>query len=79
MAVGVVLGARLERLDLDIVVPLCLLGLVGATIRSSRTRIVMVVAGAVAFVTAGWPNGTGLLAAIGAGALAGLVVEGGAA
>jgi predicted branched-subunit amino acid permease len=78
MAAGVVLGARLERLDLDIVVPLCLLGLVGATIRSSRTRIVMVVAGAVAFVTAGWPNGTGLLAAIGAGALAGLVVERGA-
>ena len=77
MAAGVVLGARLEQLDLDIVVPLCLIGLVGATIRSSHTRIVMVVAGVVAFVTAGWPNGTGLLAAIAAGAVAGLVLEGG--
>ena len=34
MAVGAVLGARLDWLDLQIVVPLCLLGLVGPGLRS---------------------------------------------
>jgi branched chain amino acid efflux pump len=78
MAAGVVLGARLERVDLDIVVPLCLLGLIGATFRNGRARLVMLAAGTVAVVTTGWPNGTGLLAAIGAGAPAGLALDGGA-
>jgi predicted branched-subunit amino acid permease len=75
MAVGAVLGARLDWLDLQIAVPLCLLALVGTGLRRSGTRLVIVVAGVVALLTASWPSGTGLLAAIAAGSLAGVAVE----
>lgn len=72
MAVGVVLGGRLDGLHLDIAVPLCLLGLVGAGLRAAGGRSVIVIAAAVALLTASWPAGTGLLAAVGAGCAAGL-------
>jgi predicted branched-subunit amino acid permease len=75
MAVGAALGARLDWLDLQIAVPLCLLALVGTGIRTPGTRSVIVVAGTVALLTASWPSGTGLLAAVAAGSVTGLAVE----
>jgi predicted branched-subunit amino acid permease len=75
MAVGAVLGARLDWLDLQIAVPLCLLALVGPGLRARGTRLVIVVAGAVALLTASWPSGTGLLAAIAAGCITALAID----
>jgi predicted branched-subunit amino acid permease len=72
MAVGVLMGARLDWLDLQIFIPLCLLGLVGAGLRAAGARSVMVVAAVVALVTASWPAGTGLLTAMVAGCATGL-------
>ena len=66
------LGARLDWLDLEVVVPLCLLGLVGPELRARDSRSVIIVAGAIAVLTASWPAGTGLLAAIAGGCAAGL-------
>ena len=73
MAVGAMVGPRLDGLDLQIVVPLCLLALVGSALRDAASRRVVAAAAVVAFLTVHWPSGTGLLAAIAAGALAGLV------
>ena len=75
MAVGAVLGARLDGLDLQIAVPLCLLSLVGPSLRSGPARPVVAVAAVVALVTADWPSGTGLLAAVAAGCLTSLALE----
>jgi predicted branched-subunit amino acid permease len=75
IAVGVLAGGHLAWLDLDIVVPLCLLGLVGAGLRTRGARAVIVVAAAVAVLTAGWPAGSGLLAAVAAGTLTGLTCD----
>lgn len=72
IAAGALVGAHLGWLDLDIVVPLCLLGLVGSGLRSRGARSVIAVAASVAVLTAGWPAGTGLLAAIAAGGATGL-------
>ena len=72
IAVGVVMGARLDWLDLEIVIPLCLLALVGAGLRAADTRSTVVVAAAVALLTSGWPAGTSVLAAVVAGSVAGL-------
>jgi len=73
VAAGAVLGARLDAVDLEIAIPLCLLALVGAGIRTAGTRSVMVVAAAIALLTAHWPNGTGVLAAVVAGCATGIV------
>jgi predicted branched-subunit amino acid permease len=73
MAAGVLLGTRLESVDLQIAVPLCLLGLIGSGLGGGGTRPVIVVAALTAFLTAGWPSGTGLLAAVAAGCAAGMV------
>ena len=75
VAVGALIGTRLAWLDLKIVIPLCLLGLVGAGLRATGGRVVIAVAASVAVLTAGWPSGTGLLAAIGAGCAAGVAFE----
>lgn len=75
IAAGALVGARLDWLDLEIVVPLCLLGLVGAGLRASGARSVIVVAAATALLTAGWPAGTGLLMAVAAGCAAGMASE----
>jgi predicted branched-subunit amino acid permease len=75
MAVGAVAGARLDGLDLDVVVPLCLLSLLGPGLRARDGRVVVVVAAAVAFLTTSWPAGTGLLAAIGVGCVAGRLAD----
>ena len=74
-AVGALIGARLGWLDLQIFIPLCLLGLVGAGLRAGGSRSVMIVAAAVALLTASWPDGTGLLAAIVAGCATGLTAD----
>jgi predicted branched-subunit amino acid permease len=76
IAVGAVLGARLDSLDLQIAVPLCLLGLVGATLRTPGGRAVSAAAGVTALVSIGWPSGTGILAAVVAGSVTGLALEG---
>jgi predicted branched-subunit amino acid permease len=75
VAAGAFMGARLESIDLQIAIPLCLLGLVGVGLRSSDVRWVIVVAATVALLTAGWPSGTGLLAAVAAGCATGLAQE----
>jgi predicted branched-subunit amino acid permease len=72
MAVGAVMGARLEWLDLKIAIPLCLIGLVSAGLREAGARSVIIVAALVALLTANWPAGTGLLAAVAAGCATGL-------
>ncbi len=69
------MGARLDWLDLEIVIPLCLLGLVGAGLRAAGARSVIVVAASTALLTAGWPAGTGLLVAVVAGCAAGLASD----
>jgi len=73
IALGALIGPRLNGLDLQIVVPLCLLALVGSALRDAGSRRVIVVAAVVALLTVHWPAGTGLLMAIGAGAIAGLM------
>jgi predicted branched-subunit amino acid permease len=73
IAVGVVLGARLDWLHLGIAIPLCLVGLVGPGIAAAGTRSVVAVAAAVALVTADWPAGTGLLLAVAAGGATGVL------
>ena len=75
MAVGALMGARLDWLDLEIVIPLCLLGLVGTGLRTAGARSVIVVAASTALLTAGWPAGTGLLVAVVAGCAAGLASD----
>ena len=76
IAFGALAGARLDARDLEIVIPLCLLGLVGAGLRTGPTRLVMVVSAVTALVTIAWPSGTGLLVAVVAGSVAGSVHEG---
>jgi predicted branched-subunit amino acid permease len=71
VAAGVLLGARLDGRHLQVVVPLCLLGLVGPGLRAAGSRAVVVVAAAAAALTADWPNGSGLLVAVAAGCAAG--------
>ena len=73
IAVGALLGARLDSLDLEIVIPLCLLGLVGGGLRAAGARSVILVSASVALLTASWPAGTGPLAAVVAGCATGLV------
>jgi predicted branched-subunit amino acid permease len=75
IAVGALMGARVDWLEFEIVVPLCLLGLVGEGLRSSGARPVIAVAASVALLTAGWSAGTGLLAAIIAGCVTGLAID----
>ena len=72
MALGAAIGARLDWLHLEIAIPLCLLGLVGPGLREPSARSVIVVAASVALLTASWPAGTGLLAAVAAGCATGL-------
>ena len=47
IAVGALIGARLDAVDLQIAIPLCLLGLVGAGLRRAGARSVIVVAAVV--------------------------------
>lgn len=71
IAVGAALGARLDWARLPVVVPLVLAGNVAPALRAPRTLRVALAAAAIALLTTGWPPGTGMVAAIGAGCLAG--------
>jgi predicted branched-subunit amino acid permease len=78
VAIGMLVGARLDTAELGIAVPLCLLAMVGPALRQPANQRAVVVAAAVALATAGWPSGTGLLAAIAAGCAAGGTTDRGA-
>jgi len=73
IAVGAAVGSRLDGLDLDIVVPLCLLALIGSSLRISASLLVVVVAAAVAALAAALPAGAGILAAVAAGSVSGVL------
>ena len=73
IAVGALVGARLDWLDVDIVVPLVLVALVGASVRNRAERVVVVAAAATAVLTRDFPAGTGLLLAVAAGITAGSI------
>jgi predicted branched-subunit amino acid permease len=75
IGLGAALGPRLGGLDVDIVVPLCLLALVGDALRVSGSRVVVVVAALIGAGTGSLPAGTGMLLAIAGGAGAGLAWE----
>ncbi len=71
IAVGVVAGGRLDAVDLEVVVPLCLAALVGPALRDAANRVPVIAAGSVAVLTSRWPSGIALLLAIAAGGLVG--------
>jgi predicted branched-subunit amino acid permease len=71
MAFGAAAGARRDHVRLEIVVPLCLLALIGDGLRSAGSRSVVVASAAIAAGTVGLPAGGGLLAAIAGGCIAG--------
>jgi len=73
MAVGAVVGPRLDGIDLQIVVPLCLVALIGEGLRSVGSGLVVAAAALVAVSTASLPAGSGLLVAVTAGAAVGVV------
>ena len=75
IAIGVVAGGRLDGVDLEVVVPLCLAALVGPVLRDPANRAAMVAAGLVAAFGSHWPPGTTLLAAIVVGTLTGAVLH----
>jgi predicted branched-subunit amino acid permease len=71
MGVGIVAGGRLDSIDLDVMVPLCLVALVAPALRDVPNRLPMIVAAAVALGGPWLPSGTTMLLAIVAGTLAG--------
>jgi predicted branched-subunit amino acid permease len=73
MASGVVVGSRLDAVRLEIVVPLCLLALVGTGLRAPGARVVVIVAAVAAVLLRSLPAGTGLLTAIALGVGSGLL------
>lgn len=75
IGLGAVLGSRIGGVDVGIVVPLCLLSLVGDALRVRASRVVVVVASVVGTCTTSFPAGTGMLVAIAGGAGAGLAWE----
>jgi branched chain amino acid efflux pump len=77
MAVGVLVGSRLEHVDLQIVVPLFLVSLVGPMLRQRDHRWVVTAAAIAAVLTRGFPAGTGVLCAIAAGCIAGSLAPAG--
>ncbi len=71
IAVGALLGAGFDWLNVDIVMPLALAGMLGQGLRVPTDRVVMGVAAATAYATRGFPNSTGMLVAVLAGIVAG--------
>jgi predicted branched-subunit amino acid permease len=78
IAVGVVAGGQLDAIDLDVMVPLCLVALVAPAWRDADNRIPMIAAAAVALLGPLLPGGTTMLLAIVAGTLAGAATGAGA-
>jgi predicted branched-subunit amino acid permease len=75
IAVGILVGPELHWLDLDIVIPLCLIGLVGLALRSAASRAVIVAAASTALLTTHWPAGSGILAAVLVGCAVGWMAD----
>jgi hypothetical protein len=75
IAIGALVGSRVDAAHLAITAPLCLAALVGPHLRVSGTRLVCVVAAVTAVAARNLPSGTGLLAAVAAGCVAGIVAE----
>jgi predicted branched-subunit amino acid permease len=73
MAAGILVGGRLDGLDLEIVVPLFLVALVGPMLREREHRWVIAAAGSTAVLTRELPAGTGVLCAIAVGCLVGSI------
>jgi branched chain amino acid efflux pump len=71
IAVGAVVGGRLDALRLEVVVPLCLATMVGPVLRDGGGRAAVFAAALVATLGSRLPAGVVLLVAIAAGALAG--------
>jgi predicted branched-subunit amino acid permease len=71
IAVGAVVGGRLDALRLEVVVPLCLATLVGPVLRDRGGRAAVIAAASAAVVGSRLPAGAVLLVAIAAGAFAG--------
>jgi predicted branched-subunit amino acid permease len=72
IALGAVAGARFDRPELTVAVPLCLAALVGPSLTTRAARVPVVVAAIVALLADGLPAGTGMLVAIAAACLAGM-------
>jgi predicted branched-subunit amino acid permease len=69
---GITLGARQDAAALlSFCTPLCLTAIVAPHLRTGAGARCVAAAGGVAAVTSSWPSGTGLLAAMAAGAAAG--------
>ena len=75
IALGAVVGSRVDAAHLAIAAPLCLAALVGPHLRLTGTRLVCAVAAVTAVAGRQLPGGTGLLAAIAAGCAAGALVD----
>jgi predicted branched-subunit amino acid permease len=76
VSAGLVVGDRLgPGLGLELAVPLCLMASVARNLTSSPGQAAALAAGLTALAGNGWPGGSGLLAAIAVGALAGLFVQ----
>jgi predicted branched-subunit amino acid permease len=71
IAAGALVGARLDWLDVDIVIPLCLIAFVGGGLRAAAERRVIVAAATTAVLTRDFPAGTGLPTAIAVGVAVG--------
>jgi len=71
IGVGVVAGGRLDSIDLDVMVPLCLVALVAPALRDATNRLPMIAAAAVALGGPWLPSGATMLLAIVAGTVAG--------
>jgi predicted branched-subunit amino acid permease len=69
---GILLGARQHAPSLlDVCTPMCLTAIVAPHLRTAAGVRCVAAAGAAAVTTSSWPSGTGLLAAMAAGAVAG--------
>jgi predicted branched-subunit amino acid permease len=76
IATGAIAGGLLGGAGLEVAVPLCLVTMVAPRLRGRDLITVAAVAAAIAVVARGWPPGTGMLAAIIGGCLAGELSEG---
>ncbi len=75
IALGAVVGSRIDAAQPTIAAPLCLAALVGPHLRLTGTRLVCAVAAVSAVAGRELPGGAGLIAAIAAGCAAGALVD----
>ena len=75
IAVGALAGDRIDASHLVVAVPVCLASLVGPRIRDRDTRPVCAAAAVVTVLAGSLPAGSGLIAAIAAGCVAGALTD----